>query len=136
MTKPPANGAASSRLGTAWALVIETVEARDIPPGRGFTNWEGVFEEILLRLEKTPISQALMMTFERESQATVCSGRLKAAAKKREVADQVEIFRRKLDGGGHAVYVRRSQKYKGIEPEGKRKRGKSDDDGAEVSDFD
>lgn len=136
MAKPSENGATSSKLGTAWALVIETVETRDIPPRRGYTNWAGLFEEILLRLEKTPDNQALMLSFGQEIQAKSCRNRLKAAAEKREVADQVEIFRRKLDGGGHAVYVRRSQKYKGIEPEGKRKRGKSDDDGAEVSDFD
>lgn len=134
----PENGKTktSTKLGTAYALVIETVEARDIPPLRGTTNWEGLFEELLLRLEKTPISQALMMTFTVESQSVTCSTKLKTAAKKRGMAEQVEIFRRKLDGQGHAVYVRRSPSYKAIKAEGKRKRGDSDDDEAEVTDFD
>lgn len=113
----------STKLGTAYALVIETVEARDIPPLRGTTNWAGLFEELLLRLEKTPVHQALMMTFDAEGQASTCSVRLKDAAKKRGVTEQVEIFRRKLDGA-HAVYVRRSPKWSSAKSK------------AEVTDFD
>ena len=129
MAKPSENGAT----GTAWAPVIETVETRDIPPRRGYTNWAGLFEEILLRLEKTPDNQALMLSFGQEIQAKSCRNRLKAAAEKREVADQVEIFRRKLDGGGHAVYIRRSPKYKGLRAESKRGRRPGGDD---AEDFD
>lgn len=114
----------STKLGTAYALVIETVEARDIPPLRGTTNWEGLFEELLLRLEKTPIHQALMMTFETIVPAQTCQNRLKDAAKKRGVTEQVDIFRRKLDGKGYAVYVRRSPKWSSAKSK------------AEVSDFD
>ena len=122
MAKPSENGATSSKLGTAWALVIETVEARDIPPRRGYTNWAGLFEEILLRLEKTLASQALMLEFERETQARSCCNQLKAAAEKRGLDEQVEIFYRKLDGGDYAVYIRRSPKYKGLKAESKRGR--------------
>lgn len=125
MAKPSENG-------TGWMPTIETVEARDIPPRHGYMSWERVFEEIVLRLEKTPASQALMLEFEREIQAKSCRSQLKAAAKKRGLDEQVEIFRRKRDGT-YAVFVRRSPKYK--EPKAESKRGRKPG-GDDAEDFD
>lgn len=110
---------------------VTTVDKRDIPPVRlGVTDWERVYNDLLLMLEKTPAHQALQMTFETVSRANNCIGALNGKLKRDNRLDQVEIVRRKVDDT-FCVYVSRGPNYE--KKAATRKNGKAAE--AEVSDF-
>jgi len=93
---------------TPWSA-IETVDARQITKGsQSFVA--GLWIELLKRLEKTPRSEALTVTFAdaKEGQAAVTA--LRRLRKLDGLDGQVEITNR-CDGSQRILYVRRSVGY-------------------------
>lgn len=89
---------------------IQKTLKRDIPGIRQTAiNWEAIYQELLLRLEKTSDTEALFMEFDTSPRASNCRNLLRGRFARDNMSDKVNVEQRKIDGK-YRVYISWSSK--------------------------
>lgn len=93
-----------------WGPIVE-IRAEEIAlPARTTGAWFDLWQDLLLRLEKTEREFALAIPFENHQVGENAAAALRKYAESHKMADQVEILSRKA-GEGRTIYVRRGEAY-------------------------
>lgn len=90
---------------TPWGAIKEIPASEMDAMHKGRYVWLALWQEILLRLEKTPASKALEIPFNDDKTAQRASQAFYNAAKSHQL--DVIIRTRKDGNGGRIIYVRR-----------------------------
>lgn len=95
-----------------WGQISE-IDVEDIPGGRiAYGKYAVLWQEILLRLEKTPASRALVVPFKVRQEMRKADRSLRRYAETRLGRHHITIRTRSNGNGGGALYISRGEQWK------------------------